>query len=809
MEMEKKLGVYICKGCGIGEALDIEKLEGRVPPKIEVHKTHPVLCSPEGVEVIKQDIASEGVNTVVIAACSRRVLCDVFDFGPVIVNRVNLREGVVWSHKPDEEHMTGEEGGPQVDALIQAMAEDYLRMGMAEAEKLMPAEPYQPEESINKRIMVLGGGVSGLSAALDVAKAGYEAVVIESEEQVGGFAAKLRKQTPWEYPYEDPQEPVIGQIISEAEGHSKIEIRTGTEVARIAGQPGLYDVTFKPAGTKSVWDVMSKEQEAAVLEKLAEEGQAAGSREPTPESPATILSSNPDAERFGAVVLATGWKPWELKEEEPEPVEEAAEPAEGEEAKEAAPAAEAPAEEAEAEEPTYEHLGFGKSPDVITNVALEEMAGQGKIICPSTGKPASSVAFVQCPGEGTDEDFPYAAGITSMVALKQAKYVREDNPDAKAYIFYQHMRTLGQNEYFYKSAQQDEGIFLTKGDVVSVSGNGNGSLVLEAKDTLLGGDIKVNVDLVVLATGMVPTTKDDPVMNLAYRQGPGFLDLDLFEGYCDSNFICFPYETRRTGIYAVGCVRRAMSIQECREDAAGAALKAIQCIESANRGVSVHPRSGDMTFPDFFFQRCTQCKRCTEECPFGALDDDEKGTPLPNPTRCRRCGTCMGACPERIIGFVDYNIDSVGSAVKAMEVSDEEGIPSVLVLACENDAYPAFDQAALNGLTYSPFIRIIPVRCLGSINVVWIKDALSKGVDGILTIGCKYGDDYQCHFVKGSELFSIRADKIGEALKSLALEKERVQQVQIAIDEYDTIPGIIEEFMKTIEEVGPNPFKGF
>ena len=135
------------------------------------------------------------------------------------------------------------------------------------------------------------------------------------------------------------------------------------------------------------------------------------------------------------------------------------------------------------------------------------------------------------------------------------------------------------------------------------------------------------------------------------------------------------------------------------EDASGAALKAIQCIESANRGVSVHPRSGDMTFPDFFFQRCTQCKRCTEECPFGALDDDEKGTPKPNPTRCRRCGTCMGACPERIIGFADYNIDSIGSMVKSIGVPSEDDYDDppfrILGLVCENDAYPALDIAGL------------------------------------------------------------------------------------------------------------------
>lgn len=775
--MDKKLGVYICKGCGIGEALDIEKLEKKVPPKIKVRKRHDALCSPEGVEMIKQDISGEGVNTVVLAACSRRVLYDVFDFGPVIVERVNLREGVVWSHKPQDPDAQGP------DELIQEMAQDYLKMGMAEAERIVPPEPYK--DTIDKRILVLGGGVTGLSAALEAAKMGYETTVIEKGARVGGFAAKLRKQTPSSRPYEDLQEPVVKQIIKEAEAHLKIKIRTGTEIARIAGQPGLFDVTFKAAGTKSKWDIPKPMGAPEGSSEAPPQPPAADAA--TPENPANILSKNPEAERFGAIILATGWKPW--KPEGPQA------PAEGQKAGQA---------------PGYAHLGLGKIADVVTNVTFEEMAAGGKLRRPSDGKPATRVAFVQCPGNGADEDFPYASSVTSMVALKQAKYVREDGgDDAKAYIFYQHMRTPGLNEYFYKSAQQDEGIFLTKGDVVSVSGNGNG-LVVEAKDTLLGENVKVDVDMVVLATGMVPLTKDEPVLNFAYRQGAAFRDLDLFDGYPDSNFICFPYETRRTGVYAAGCAHRAMGIQECIEDAAGAALKAIQCIESAYRGVAVHPRSGDMTYPDFFFQRCTQCKRCTEECPFGALDDDEKGTPLPNPTRCRRCGTCMGACPERIVGFADYNIDSIGSMVKAIEVPEaDDEKPRVLVLACENDAYPALDMAGLKGLHYSPYVRIIPVRCLGSVNVVWIKDALSTGIDGVLTIGCKFGDDYQCHFIKGSELLNIRMDKIGEALKSLALEKERVQQVQIAIDEYDKIPGIIKEFMDTIEAVGPNPFKGF
>ena len=371
------------------------------------------------------------------------------------------------------------------------------------------------------------------------------------------------------------------------------------------------------------------------------------------------------------------------------------------------------------------------------------------------------------------------------------------------------MRTPGHMEMFYKGAQNEDGIFLTKASVTAVEENG-GSLKVAAKDTLLNEDVELDVDMVVLAAGMEPTTKDEPTINLAYRQGNAFLDLDLFDGYADSHYICFPYETRRTGIYTCGGVRKAMTMEETIDDATGAALKAIQAMECADRGVAVHPRSGDQTYPEFFFQRCTQCKRCTEECPFGALDDDEKGTPLPNPTRCRRCGTCMGACPERIIGFKNYTIDMIGSMVKAIEVpDDDEDKLRILALVCENDAYPALDMAGMRGNKISNLVRVIPVRCLGSVNMVWIKDALSSGMDGAILLGCKYGDDYQCHFVKGSEIASKRMENIGETLSTLGLESERCAVREVAITDYDKVADVINEFVEEIIELGPNPFKGF
>jgi quinone-modifying oxidoreductase subunit QmoB len=170
----------------------------------------------------------------------------------------------------------------------------------------------------------------------------------------------------------------------------------------------------------------------------------------------------------------------------------------------------------------------------------------------------------------------------------------------------------------------------------------------------------------------------------------------------------------------------------------------------------------------------------------------------------------MGACPERIIGFKNYNIDLIGSMVKAIEVpEDEDDQLRIIVFACENDAIPALDMAAARGHYISNLVRVIPVRCLGSVNMAWIKDALSAGLDGALLLGCAHGDDYQCHFVKGSEIADKRMENIGDTLSTLGLEPERCGSRSVAITDYNTVPELINEFVEEILEMGPNPFKGF
>lgn len=741
--MAEKIGVYFDESA-IGPYLSVEDLAENVRNRwgdnCPVIETSPILAGEEGRAMIEEAVEAGTIDGVLICGSSPRVDWQFFDFGPAIpVERVNLREqcGMCFPADDDEELKT-------------LMAIDYINMGMLKLQKTLVPEPEMIETV--RTVLVVGGGWTGLHAALHAAGAGADVVLLEKTDQLGGKARTMYKTVPLAPPYTQAHPTGIEDLVARVQAEPRIEVITGAQMQALEGAPGAYTAKFTNGTEKAV----------------------------------------------GAVILATGWVPQDT-------------------------AALAP-------------LGYGSVPGVVTTAEFEAMMKDGQLkakrvafvlnTAKATPKdlyqpacapaPAEAAEGQETPEEPAFKDLesarhlPYASAVNSVVALKQAGYVRELDDAAQAYIIYEDMMVQGIHERYYKAAQDDPGVMLTKGYVARVE-QGDGGVLLTVKNTLLGQDFELAADLVVLPTGMVPTTAKDPVMNFVYRQGPAFPDLDLFDGFCDSNYICFPYETRRTGVYAAGAVRQPMLMDNAEEDAAGAALKAIQCIESANRGVAVHPRSGDLTYPKFNFVRCTQCKRCTEECPFGALDDDEKGTPKPNPTRCRRCGTCMGACPERVISFDNYSVDQIGSAIKAIKVPDnmETDGPRILILACENDAYPALDMAAMRGKSWSPYARILPVRCLGSVNAIWVADAMSKGIDGVMMLGCKYGDDYQCHFVKGSEICNRRKENIAETLNRLGVEPDRVEQYQVAIDEYDKVPGMIEEFMAMILEKGPNPFKGY
>ena len=708
--MASKARVYICTGCGIGEALNVEALRGVAESEFGAKVSeHGHLCGPEGVEMIRRDRQTEGWDRVVIAACSHRVNWDVFTLENTLVERTNLREQVAWCHTPNDED-------------TQALAEDQLRMGIVKIEKTDFPDPFTGE--IAQTVMVVGGGIAGMTAALEVAAAGREVVLLEQKPNLGGWLSEFRRISPSRAPYRDLEVPPVAEKIAAVREHPRIKLMLSTTIEKVAGQPGAFEVTAR--------------QNDEIVEM-----------------------------RVGSIVLATGWQPYDAGK--------------------------------------LGHLGFGLSPDVITNVMLEQQVQEGRLARPSDGKPPRDVVFIQCAGSRDEQHLPYCSAVCCQVSLKQALYVREQNPDANVYILHKDIRTPAQYEDFYKRVQEDPRVFFLRGEVAGVASDGNGGFAVEAHDTQLGKAVRLKADMVVLATGMVPNAAG--TLNLQYRQGPDVPSAHY--GFVDSNFVCWPYETQRTAIFSAGGVREPMNVAGTIEDARGAGLRAMQAIALLSAGTALHPRVGDQYFPNFFLQRCTQCKRCTEECPFGALNEDAKGTPELNPNRCRRCGVCVGACPERIVSFKNYNIDQITSMIKKIEVPEDEDKLRILALVCENDAYPALDTVGQFRKTYEPGVRIIPLRCLGSTNVVYIADAMSRGIDGVLLLGCRYGDDYQCHFIKGSELANRRMENVRETLGRLRIEPERVKLVQIAHTDWDKLPQIINEFADEVREIGPNPYKGF
>ncbi len=746
-----RVGVFTCTGCGIGEALDIEALHAAADsPKPTCIASHPCLCAPEGMDSVRKAVDEEKLEGVILAACSTRAKQQELqlDRDGTMVERVSLREQVTWSHPPGDED-------------TQLLAEDLVLMGLARVTRAKPATP--TSEPVETGVLVVGGGVAGLEAARGASGLGHQVVLVEKEDTLGGRTLGLRFQTPARPPYDTLVPSGLPDLVSAVQDDPQIKVFTGSKVKAIKGQPGQFSVEVQtPAGVESF--------------------------------------------QSGAIVQATGARPYDATK--------------------------------------LGHLGYGSSSNVITSHELEAMLSGGELGRPSDGKLPQRVLFIQCAGSRDPEHLPYCSSECCGVTLRQMATIHKDHPEVETATIYKDMRTGGQLERFYQAVQTQPGSLFTRGEVSSVEGNGN--LKVHLRESLLGDDVTLDADLVVLAVGMVPNSADGEairtlhdarkraekgdsevqkrealkvvdelqhhegtqILNLDYRQGP---DLPVLRyGFPDSHFICFPYETRRTGIYAAGTLRAPMDGGQAAEDGWGAAMKAAQCIEEARHGEAVHPRSGDLGVPDFFLQRCTQCKRCTEECPFGTLNEDEKGTPELNALRCRRCGICMGACPERIINFPDYSVDATAAAIKAMSVPDEfDEKPRILALLCENDALPALDAAALARTQWNPWVRVAPLRCLGSMNLVWIADALSRGIDGVILIGCKHGDDYQCHYVRGSELANTRLTNLQETLTRLALEPERVKIVELAHDESDRIPQLLDEFADELEELGASPLKGF
>lgn len=410
-------------------------------------------------------------------------------------------------------------------------------------------------------ILVVGGGISGLTTAIEAAEVGYEVFLVEKNPYLGGRVAQLNQYFPKLCP------PTCGLEINfrRIKDNPKIQVLTLAEVQKIDGTPGNYDVAVKlnpryvnekctccdecgkavQTEIDSAFDFNMKKVKGAYLPfemafpsryVLAPEiigtDDATRAKEACKYDAVDLdMSAKTMNLKVGAVVFATGWEPYDAKK--------------------------------------IDNLGYGRMPNIITNMMMERLAApngptQGQVLRPSDKKAPESVAFVQCAGSRDENHLPYCSYICCMASLKQALYVRERYPDAKIYVFYIDIRSPGQRyESFYKKVKEDENIFFIKGKVAEVAEDtASGNITVTAENAVTGEKIKQTVDLVVLATGMQPTAAEAKLPTGLKTTEDGFLINDFEKG----------------GIFAAGVANKPADVVSSNQNATGMALKAIQTL---------------------------------------------------------------------------------------------------------------------------------------------------------------------------------------------------------------------------------------
>jgi quinone-modifying oxidoreductase, subunit QmoA len=412
-----------------------------------------------------------------------------------------------------------------------------------------------------KPILVIGGGIAGMTAAVEAAEVGYRVILVEKEPSLGGRVVRNHQYFPKMCP------PTCGFEINarRIRDNPRITVHTLATVEKIKGRTGDFKariklrpryVTGAHSIDESILDRLTSERSddfncgmgktkalylpndnaypsLHTLDREAlSEADAGTLLEVCPEGAIDLEMAEKEIEvEVGAVVVATGWRPYDAN--------------------------------------NLGVLGFGECPNVITNVMMERLAARrgptgGEIVRPSDGRKAENVAFVQCAGSRDENHLPYCSAVCCMGSLKQIRYVREKNENARATMFYIDIRAVGRLETFYHEMTDDENVSFVKGKVATIEEDPRShDLTLAVEDTVSGEILRPVFDLVVLATGMVPNTADVRIPFEVEHDAYGFVD-----GTTDGE-----------GIFAVGCAKRPCDVSRTTKDATAAVMKAIQCIQ--------------------------------------------------------------------------------------------------------------------------------------------------------------------------------------------------------------------------------------
>lgn len=661
-----KIGVFVCH-CGenIASTIDCEKVTTLATqlPGVVFSTDYKYMCSDPGQNKIKEAIKEYNLTGVVVSACSPRMheltfrkACAEAGLNPYLCEMANIREHCSWVHEKEEN--TTQKAFHLIRALV---------------EKVKNNRPLQPiKVPVNKTAIVIGGGVAGIQASLDIANGGHQVVLVEKNPSIGGHMSQLSET----FPTLDCSQCILTPRMVEIAQHSNITLYTYSEIESMDGFIGNFNIRIRKKA-KSVDEKNCTgcglcytkcptkknpsefEQDLAYRTAIYVPFPQAVPNKPIIDRnncrffqtgkckvcqkfcPAGAINFEQKDEiieiKAGAIILATGF---EVKKTD-----------------------------------FFPEYGYGKYKDIINGIQFERLASasgptKGEIRRPSDGKIPEKVVFIACAGSRDPaKGIPYCSKICCMYIAKHTMLYKHKVPKGISYVFYMDIRAAGKNyDEFTRRAIEKEAAKYIRGRVSNIYEK-NGKLIVRGADTLLNGiPIEIEADMVVLATAIISCEDSETLAQKLH------ISYDSYKFFTEAHPKLKPVETNTAGIFLAGACQAPKDIPESVASASGAAAKVL-CLFS-NDELTREPIVAKVNrIPPPLFSTCMGCELCIEICPYQAIDKEEiknhngavvKTIARINPGLCQGCGTCVAFCKSKSIDLEGYSNKQVYEEVLAL-----------------------------------------------------------------------------------------------------------------------------------------------
>ena len=645
-----RIGVYVCRwGVNIGAHVDCDALRDFVEPlpNVVIARVNNFTCSDPGQQIIKNDILELDLNRVVVAACTPKIheptyrtVLQEAGLSPYYFEMVNIREHCSFVHQDDKEKATEK-------------AKRLILAGINRAREL-EAVP-RKEIPVTKAALVIGAGIAGMNAALDLASQGISVYLVEKEPTIGGKMAQLDRI----FPTDDCGIWVLAPIMVNASKHPNITLLTYSDVIEFSGITGNFKVKIRknpryidekkctgcglctikcPITIPNEFDRGFGERRAIYIPfpqavpnyAVIDMDVCTNCKNCERTCPSEAVDFDQEPEildiTVGAVIVATGWDEYNILK-------------------------------------SNEYM-YGIYPDVITQIELERLLSpigptEGHVYRISDGKSPKKVAMIQCVGSRTLRGNNYCSAVCCSVSLKNAQLLKQEYPDMEITIFYIDIRTTDKgNEQYYRNIREQNVMFI-RGKPGDIKLNEDGTMRLFYDNSLEGEVSYLDFDLVVCSTGMIPSKGTDKIIDvMGLSKGPN--------GFLSEIHGCLkPQETNGLGIYICGCAAGPKNIPYSVSTALAAASKAATLL-------SHDTIVQELIIAEVDELLCVGCHRCEKICEYQAIIVNEDGIAVVDELKCKGCGVCVSSCPARAIDLKYYRDKQFEVEIKGIAGSEIE-----------------------------------------------------------------------------------------------------------------------------------------